>query len=244
MMAKVLFLCEPNELDKERQGYSRAFAKHGEVICWGRSRGNNLLHFLESLQEKPDLILHPDASLPFLPWGMTQVEIPTVCFQIDEFDSAESRIRWSMLFDYACVFHVGYDKVFQKGGHPQAVLLPHCADATLFQNSQRQRIYDVGWGGNSEGSLYGRRRRIILHLAEHFQMNEWRHRHSQEEMAEVYQSSKIVVHVNRDDHTTVTGMRHFEATAAGALLITGIPTDLTRLGFREGEREDTPRTHL
>jgi len=68
-MAKVLFLCEPNELDKERQGYSRAFATYGEVICWGPSKGNDLLRFLEGLSEKPELILHPDVSSPFLPWG-------------------------------------------------------------------------------------------------------------------------------------------------------------------------------
>jgi len=56
-----------------------------------------------------------------------------------------------MLFDYACVFTVGYDKVFQKGGLLRVVLLPHCADATLFRKPERERIYEVGRVGNSEG---------------------------------------------------------------------------------------------
>jgi len=129
-MAKILFLCDKYELNAERRGYSRAFAKHGEVICWGpatrKARGSDpkddLLRFLDQFSEKSKLILHPEAS-PFTPWGLTQVGIPTACFQIDVFGFTRHRIFWSMLFDYACVLEPGYEKVFQEGGHPRPVFL-------------------------------------------------------------------------------------------------------------------------
>jgi hypothetical protein len=41
--------------------------------------------------------------------------------------------------------------------------------------------------------------------------------------------------VSREDFPQEANMRCYEAMAAGALLITGMPTELTEWGFREGE---------
>ena len=53
-------------------------------------------------------------------------------------------------------------------------------------------------------------------------------------LAEVYHQCKIVVNVSRDDFPPEANMRCYEGMAGGALLITGIPTELTEWGFREG----------
>jgi spore maturation protein CgeB len=51
-------------------------------------------------------------------------------------------------------------------------------------------------------------------------MNEWWRLYTYEEMVKVYQRSKIVVNVGRDDYPQDANLRVFEAMAAGALLIT------------------------
>jgi len=66
-------------------------------------------------------------------------------------------------------------------------------------------------------------------------MNEWWRWHDPKEMAQVYRRSKIVVNISRDDYPQDANMRVFEAMAGGALLITGLPTELTELGFQEGK---------
>jgi len=53
-----------------------------------------------------------------------------------------------------------------------------------------------------------------------------------------------VVNVTRDEFPPEANMRCYEAMAGGALLITPMPTEVTELGFREGEhfigwREET-----
>ena len=65
-------------------------------------------------------------------------------------------------------------------------------------------------------------------------MNDFRKRYTKAELAEVYRQCKIVVNVSRDDFPSEANMRCYEGMAGGALLITGIPTELTEWGFREG----------
>ena len=66
-------------------------------------------------------------------------------------------------------------------------------------------------------------------------MNEWWRWHNYEETAQVFRHSKIVINISRDDYPNDANMRVFEAMAAGALLITRLPTELTEMGFREDE---------
>lgn len=238
----ILFLCDENELTQERKGYARAFRKYEDVICCGSlscnarycDKNGDLIAFLERNSFKPKLILHPEAYSPFLPWGLSQVNIPTACFHIDTYVYTRRRMRWSMLFDYTLIFHPDFYKVFQQAGHPRPIVLPHAVDKTLFQEASDERIYEVGWVGQFDSILYSRRRRVIPRLAERFHMNEWQRQYSQEEMVEIYKSSKIVVNVSRDNYPQDANLRVFEAMAAGALLVTGIPTELTQLGFQEG----------
>jgi hypothetical protein len=99
--------------------------------------------------EKPALIWHPEADVPFLPWGLANLDVPTACFQVDTYAYTRQRILWSTLFDLVLVFHPGYEVAFREAGHPGARLMPHAAEAQLFSAPEQESIYEVGWGART-----------------------------------------------------------------------------------------------
>lgn len=235
MQDSVVFLCQEHELTRERRGYYRALSKRVNVICAPLvfKSGHESLERILPKNINPILILHPE-SFPRLPHGLVSSNAPTACFQIDTYSGTEKRIKWSMLYDYAFVFHPEYDRVFEQAGHPQAIFLPHAVEAELFQGPGLERIYDVGWVGSLQGKFYSERRRCIAGLKSRFRMNDTDRYYSPEELAALYRQSKIVVNISRDDYLSDANLRCFEVMAAGALLITAHPTELTKIGFREG----------
>jgi hypothetical protein len=138
------------------------------------------------------------------------------------------------LFDHIVLYHPGYEDRFRQAGHPNPLTLPFGVARELFDQPEQERVLDVGWVGRCDWDFYSQRRRILPELAGRFRMNDWRRHYSHEGMAEVYRRSKIVVNVARDDYPQDANMRAFEAMAAGALLITRVPSELTELGFEEG----------
>ena len=231
----IVLLCQDHELTRERRGYYRALKKRIPLVCAPLvvRNGYECLEDLLPKQLEPILVLQPEAS-PRLPHGLESCRIPTACFQIDTYSGTERRLRWSMLYDYAFVFHPGFDEVFQKAGHPRSMCLPHAVEAEMFCPLAQERQYDVGWVGNLKGSIYSTRRRIIKGLKSRFRMNPTDRSHSLEEMAAVYKQSKVAVNVSRDDYLPDANLRCFEVMAAGALLLTSRPTELSALGFRDG----------
>jgi hypothetical protein len=93
----------------------------------------------------------------------------------------------------------------------------------------------VGFVGWLDAPIYETRRRLLPLLADRFRMNEWWRLHDYRELAEVLLHSKIGLNVPRDDYPQIAGLRCFEVMAAGSLLITRAPSELSQLGFREGE---------
>jgi hypothetical protein len=173
----------------------------------------------------------------FLPAGLEVSQFPTACWLVDVFVGTNSSLRWAMLFDYVFIAHPRFVATFRSAGHPNVYSLPLAAPPTFFGSSRddTDRHFDVGWVGRSKGPLFTSRARILPRLARRFHMNEWQMWRSYEETANIFQHSKIVVNVSRDDYPCDANMRVFEAMAAGALLITRIPTELIDLGFCEGE---------
>lgn len=217
--------------------YAAGLRRRGvKLVCMqeGFPFNGDLQDCLRLCPEPPSLILQPEADVPYLPWGLANVNIPTACFQVDTYSYLRHRIRWSMLFDEAIVFHPGYDRLFQRAGHPGAWVFLHAVRAELFQGEELERAFEVGWVGQVQGSIYRTRLEILPALSQTFRMNDVARRYSLEEMAQVYRQSRIVVNIGRDDYPQDANMRTFEAMAAGALLITLVPSELTQIGFTEG----------
>jgi hypothetical protein len=195
-----------------------------------------LLDSAEVCGKVPDLIVHETGTLG-LPRDLNTTPIPTACLDIDTFGWTSFRLRWAMLFDYVFTWHPSYVPLFQQAGHPKVFALPHAVDATLFDGNDAggERPYDLAFVGNVGLAQYKRRDRIVSRLAARFKMNDFRHSYSKQEMAEVYKHAKIVVNVSREEYPQDANMRCYEAMAAGALLITGMPTELTEWGLQEGQ---------
>lgn len=233
---KIIVLSKSDGIEREMAGYINAFRERGDAVTLVNPdcAPNGALHeLLESCSDRPALLLHPE-SFSILPWGLTETDVLTACFQIDTYAYTRRRMSWSMLFDFVFVFHPGYDSKFRMAGHAGTHFIPHAVDAALFFGTEPERGFDVGWVGQTEGPLYHTRKRILPRLCERFRMNEFDKSYSPEEMARVYRQSKIVVNIGRDDFPQDANLRVFEAMAAGALLITALPTELTQIGFEEG----------
>ena len=231
----ILTLWREECTSQELPAFARAFLRSGNrvvVVHASFPPNGNLNQLLERCPERPTLILHPE--FPILPWGLTKVDIPTACFQIDTYAYTRRRITWSMLFDLVFVFHPGYDVEFQKAGHPGAHVIPHAIDASLFLGEELERVFEIGWVGQRRGPLYRTRERLLPVLSGSFRMNDWSRRYGQEAMARIYRQSKIVVNIARDDFPQDANVRTFEVMAAGALLLTASPTELTQIGFEDG----------
>lgn len=235
----ILFLCRKRDLGWAQWGFSRAFARRGVFLTFVDDDvplDEDILRLVAQCGERPGLILHPELDFPLLPQGLAEVDIPTACFQIDTYAFTKHRIRWSMLFDHPIVFHPGYQELFQRAGHPGVLTMYHAAALDLFDKPEVERNFDVGWVGRVFAGIptHKTRNRVLTTLADSFHVNDWKKFYSFEEMAEVYRRSKAVVNVARDDFPQDANMRAFEAMAAGCLLLSRMPSELTTIGFEEG----------
>ena len=199
----------------------------------------DLKQLIKTAEERgmsPDVILH-EIGAPGLPRGLQSISVPTGCLDIDSFGWSPFRLRWAMLFDYVFTWHPSYVKQYQEAGHPRVYALPHAVDARLYRggDGDKKHLYDVGFVGNCGLPQYLLRDRVISGLARQFRTNNFRQTFTKEGTAEVYTQSRMVVNVSRAEFPSEANMRCYEGMAAGALLITGIPTELTEWGFREGE---------
>jgi Glycosyl transferases group 1 len=196
----------------------------------------SLLESARSRNEMPDIVAHLVHTYG-LPRDLQRSPVPTASLDIDSFWWTSSRVRWSMLFDYVFVWHPSLAPLYKAAGHPKVFVFPHAVDADLFplSSGSESRPLELGWVGGFGYAQYDQRRRVIYPLASRFKMNDPAKRYSKQETADVYRRSKIVVNVSRSDFPQEANMRCYEAMAGGALLITGMPTELTEWGFREGE---------
>jgi hypothetical protein len=233
----VFFLCREQDLQREPLGYVRAFRKRGEhpiFVPKDCRLDEDINYLLSAVEGNASLIIQPETDLTLLPRGLNKVKVPTACFHFDPYAYLHRRVRWSMLFDYAVVFHLGFEESFRRAGHPNPVTIAHAVDAEFFTDVSNDRMFDVGWVGRSRAAIHKRRRQVLEVLARNFRMNDWEKIHSYSELAHAYCRSKIVVNVGRDDYPEDVSLRFAEAMAAGALFITLLPSEMDRLGFQEG----------
>jgi hypothetical protein len=234
---QILCLCREDNLTNLLAEYEREFREQNvKLICAekGTRYDTSLNELLKLCSEEPLAIFHPESDFPLFPTGLTQTQIPTICFQVDTYAYTERRYRWASLFDSVAVFHPDYVGKFRNRGHADPFLLPHAVRKALYAQHNGERTFDLGWVGQTHGPIYRRRESLLPQLAKTFRMNNWRLAHSPEQLAEVYQQSCIVVNIGRDDYPQDANLRTFEAMAGGALLITSLPSELVELGFQEG----------
>jgi hypothetical protein len=233
----ILVLCQEDNHRKLLPAYARALRAQGAQMAFAdpaMALDAPLDEILARCEMRPDWIFHVESDFPLLPRGLAQSRIPTMCFHVDTYAFTRRRIRWSGLFDGVAVFHPGYERIFAKSGHPGAFVLPHAVQRELYDRPEKNREFEIAWVGTTAGPIYRRRRKWLPKLAAQFRMNDWKRGYTLAEVADIYQRSRIVVNLGRDDFPQDANMRVYEAMAAGALLITSAPTELTGLGFKEG----------
>ncbi len=232
----VLWLCQEDNHRKLLPAYSDALRAKGARVAFvdpTLALEAPLSEIMARCQTRPDWIFHIESDFPLLPEGLAQSPIPTMCFHVDTYAFTRRRIRWSSLFDGVAVFHPGYERIFAEAGHPGAFLLPHAVQRELYDKREGNRECEVAWVGNTAGPVYHHRRKWLPKLAAEFRMNDWRRSYALADVADVYCQSRIVVNIGRDDFRQDANMRVYEAMASGALLVTPVPTELTKLGFKE-----------
>ena len=170
-----------------------------------------------------------------MPDALPSSPFTTACFQIDSFSQPEWRALWSCLFDVVFVFHPGVKNFYQSHGHGAVFLLPHAVDGQRYGGiDDSARRFDLGWVGSLTGPLYASRRRLLPRLASRYTINDWKASVPEEKVSAIYRGSRIVVNIARDDYPQDANLRCFEAMAAGALLITRVPSELENLGLQPG----------
>ncbi len=233
----ILVLCREEHHLKLIPGYAEAFRRRGIDLYYvqGSSAFDApLSELLSQCPTTPSWIFQFDSDYPLLPSDLVTSEIPTVCFRTDIYLSTSRQFRWSSLYDHVAIFHPGYVKAFIEAGHPGAFLLPWAVRRELFQDPDPIRQYEVGWVGQTGPPVYRKRAELLPTIAGAFQVNEWTRSYALDEVLGVYRRSRVVVNIGRDDFPQDANMRVFEVMASGALLITALPNEISRLGFHEG----------
>ena len=210
----ILCLCREEHHWKLIPGYADAFRRRGiEFFCV-----SDLIPFDASLDEvlrtcpnPASAIFHFESAHPLFPRDLEKSQIPTICFHPDTYAFTQRRIRWSMVFDHAAVFHPGYVEQFAAAGHPGAFLLPHAVRSDFFAGSELPREYEIGWVGQTSGPFYTARAQWLPRLAKEFRTNDWSRPYTVQEVAEVYRKSCVVVNIGRDDFPQDANLRVFEA---------------------------------
>jgi hypothetical protein len=160
-------------------------------------------------------MLHPD---------LTELSCPTAHWA-DHVAQPGPLTEMTKLFDVLFVTcHEGVD-LWKQHGFDTVHYLPFAFDDTMLPEPAELRELEVAFVGALNLPIHARRRELLDALSSRFRMNDFRHRVTQREAAQIYAQSRIVVNI-----TELPGfnMRNFEAMGQGALLLTqrtgyGIP---------------------
>ena len=165
---------------------------------------------------KADLLLLVEEWFPFFPRGLERTTFPTAAFFADVMYDLPRRLAMAPFFDHVFVAHKDYLDPF-LAIHPSVHWLPFAAPRDLFDSgdvpADLARDVDVAFIGTPAGE----RVRLLERLEREFKMNDFRRQYDLPELADVYRRAKIVINKS---HAHEINIRTFEATAAGALLVT------------------------
>ncbi|HKU45133.1 MAG TPA: glycosyltransferase [Polyangiales bacterium] len=226
--------------------FERALQRQHDVyvVCppWGdrlgRSRNEDVYALVEMrVIPPPDLVIWIESGIKFFPRGLEKFSCPTVGYLIDVHSGLWVRENYAPFFDHICIAHKDYVEHFQRLGYENVRWMPVGCDPEIHGQVPAERIYDVGFVGNLAPNA--NRRSMLEALERRYKLNDFRKAYSKEELTQVYSRSKLVFNYSTNADIT---MRVFEATAAGALLVSnhmdnGID-DLLRVGEHYVEFSD------
>ena len=167
--------------------------------------------------------------------GLTTLVCPTAIWLFDYWAGDWFRLEFARLFDY--VFTPALDNLgdFRAVGCQEVHWLPFACEPAIHKDLHLERIYDVGFVGHVHNRSQRERVRLLRELSKRYRMNEFQKPASPEEMARIYNQSKIVINIPH--RPGCFNMRVYEGLACGALMLTP--------ELAHGQRELFPNgTHL
>lgn len=192
-----------------------AFRAFGEVSYlgtpWALQRSGHARD-VDIAGAQADLLLFVEEWLPFFPRGLEKASFPTAAFFADVIHDLPRRLVMAPFFDHVFVAHKDYVAAF-RAVHPSVHWLPFAAPAEIFKPGNGARDLEVAFVGTPQGD----RARLLQRLEREFRMNDFRRECDLPELADTYRRAKIVIN---KAHRGEVNLRIFEATAAGAMLVT------------------------
>ena len=178
-----------------------------------------------------DALVFVDSPGPFWPAGLDELSCPTAAYLIDTHRDLRLRLAYAPFFDHVFVAQSDDVAAVRAQGYLQADWLPLAADPAFKRDPRAERPVDVAFVG--QAGLPGTLRHDVLRaVTSTFNTNDVRRRYSPAEMSDLYGQAKIVLNASIGGDVN---MRVFEATVAGALLVTDrVANGLDEL-FTEGE---------
>jgi hypothetical protein len=185
-------------------------------LRWPRRGVPNEEHDLGSAATTLDALLFVDPAGPFWPVGIEDVGCPTAAYLIDTHQDLGLRLAFVPFFDHIFVAQRDDVSAVRGRGYPPAEWLPLAAEPRFAGDPLAARPLDIAFVGQPglPGSL---RHEVLRAITSTFNVNDLWQRYTPTEMADLYGRAKIVVNASIGGDVN---MRVFEATAAGALLVT------------------------
>lgn len=193
-------------------------AFRSDYVITGKVR--KLKPLLESMDPKPDVILHGYRAGNNLYSDIHEVEIPRIYFAADTVLVDKWVGKYASAFDAVITTQRDYLDYFKTFGVEHVYWSPWFSNATydMCEKSppENAREYDVGYVGNFNLYFHGTKREFFLKLKERFDGLRLRYFIGNGDWWEVYSNSKIVINFCLGE----VNIRTFEALSAGALLLT------------------------
>lgn len=181
----------------------------------------------------PDLLLFVEGgTMRIFPVGLEHIPCLTAWYGIDTHMDYVKHLRVGRLFDITFIAHKEYVERLREDGLTQAHWLPVAFAPELHPTQHLERHLDIAYVGSSSASVNPIRHALLVALRREFPLHYFGLA-TPAEMGKVYASAKLVF--NRSVNNDVN-MRFFEATGAGAVLVSNpiIGNGVDEL-LREGE---------
>jgi hypothetical protein len=163
-----------------------------------------------------DALVFVDSPGPFWPAGLDDFSGPTAAYLIDTHQDLRLRLAYAPFFDHIFVAQRDDVPAVRRHGYRQADWLPLAADPAFRSDPRSTRPLDVAFVGKT-GNPGTQRHEVLQAVTSAFKTNDINRRYDPAELSRLYAQAKIVINASIGGDVN---MRVFEATVAGAMLVT------------------------